>query len=92
MTHVPDGAWGTLEGTYSVTETAKSGVLAISLIYPAFEQEGIIQVTTSATENVMQLEVVQTVPDAGAEPRTPETGFGSDATLGTTNIQTYRER
>ena len=63
-------------------------MLAISLIYPAFEQEGIIQVT-EGTPDILKLEVVQTVPDAGAEPRTPATGFGSDATLGDSNIQTY---
>jgi hypothetical protein len=34
----------------------------------------------------MKLEAVQTVPDIGAVPRTPATGFGSDATLGTLPI------
>jgi len=92
MTHVVDGAWTTTEGTYSVTETAKSGVLAVELIYPAFSQEGIIQVTTDPLQDMMQLEVVQTVPDIGAVPRTPATGFGSDATLLDTNIQVYREQ
>jgi len=92
MTHVTDGAWTTTEGTYVVTETAKSDVLAVTLVYPAFEQEGIIQVTTDALADMMELEVVQTVPDIGAVPRTPTSGFGSDATLGILNIQTYREQ
>ena len=91
MSHVAEGAWTTTEGTYAVTETDKSGVLAISLVYPAFEQEGIIQVTTGAID-MMQLEAVQTVPDIGAAPRTPETGFGSDPGLGVLNIQVYREQ
>jgi len=37
----------------------------------------------------MRLEAVQTTPNIGATPRTVETGFGSDATLGTANIQKY---
>ncbi|MCP4573982.1 MAG: hypothetical protein GY838_16605 [bacterium] len=88
-THVAEGAWSTTEGVYTIATTEKSDVLAISLVYPAFEQEGIIQVTAGEPD-MMQLEVVQTVPDIGAVPRTPATGFGSDASLGTLNIQTYR--
>ncbi len=86
--HVKDGAWTTLEGTYSVTKAASGSVHSISIIYPAFEQQGIIEVT-GGTPDTLRLEVVQTNPDIGAVPRTPESGFGSDAGLGTTNIQTY---
>jgi hypothetical protein len=87
-THVDGGAWTTTEGTYVVTESATGDVHAIELIYPAFSQEGIVEVT-EGTPDVLRLEAVQTVPDIGAVPRTPETGFGSDGTLGDSNIQTY---
>jgi len=87
-THVDGGAWSTTEGTYSVTETEKTGILAISLVYAAFSQEGIVQVTDGLPD-ILKLEVVQTEPDIGAVPRTPESGFGSDATLGDANIQYY---
>ena len=71
-----------------VTESASGSVHAISINYTAFEQEGIIEVT-SGTPDQMKLEAVQTVPDIGAVPRTPATGFGSDAALGAFNIQKY---
>jgi len=87
-THIDGGAWTTTNGTYVVTESATGNVHAIELIYPAFSQEGIIDVT-EGTPDVLRLEAVQTIPDIGAVPRTPETGFGSDATLGDANIQTY---
>jgi hypothetical protein len=63
-------------------------VHSISINYTAFEQEGIIQVIEGSPDQ-MKLEAVQTVPDIGATPRTPESGFGSDAALGTSNIQQY---
>ena len=87
-THVDGGAWATVNGTYTVTESASGDVHAIELIYPAFEQAGIIEVTEGSPDQ-MRLEAVQTVPDIGAVPRTPETGFGSDSTLGDSNIQVY---
>ena len=80
-THPEGGAWTTLNGVY---------IDAIAINYTAFEQEGIIQVWTASPDS-MWLEVVQTVPDIGAVPRTPATGFGSDATLGALNIQKYRK-
>ncbi len=86
--HVTDGAWTTVEGTYSVTKADAGDVHSISIVYPAFEQQGIIEVT-DGDPVTMRLEVVQTNPDIGAVPRTPESGFGSDAGLGTSNIQTY---
>ena len=86
--HIKDGAWFTTPGVYNVTESASGSVHAISINYTAFEQEGIIEVT-SGTPDQMKLEAVQTVPDIGAVPRTPATGFGSDAALGTLNIQNY---
>lgn len=86
--HVTDGAWNTVEGTYVVTESTSGDVHSVRFVYSAFEQEGIFQVI-DATPDSLKLEVVQTNPDIGATPRTVETGFGSDASLGTINIQRY---
>lgn len=86
--HVAGGAWtGEVPGVYAVTESETGTIHSISLNYTAFEQEGIIELTTDG--NGFQLEAVQTVPDIGATVPTPELGFGADATLGTLNIQTY---
>jgi len=84
-THVIDGAWTTLEGTYVLTESSDSDLDIIQLIYTAFEQEGIIEIDG----DTMRLEAVQTVPDIAATVPTPAAGFGADPTLGTINIQTY---
>lgn len=87
--HVVDGAWTPkVNGVYSVTESSSGDVHAISINYTSFEQEGIIQVNVGNPDQ-LKLEAVQTVPDIGAVPRTPATGFGSDQALGTANIQTY---
>lgn len=86
--HIVGGAWATINGTYAITQEPTGDVHSIDIVYPAFEQGGIIQVI-SATPDTMKLEVVQTLPDIGAVPRTPATGFGSDVTLGTANIQVY---
>jgi len=87
-THPVGGAWTTTNGVYTVTESAAGDVDAIAINYTAFEQEGIIQVI-EGTPDKLWLEAVQTVPDIGAVPRTPASGFGSDAGLGTINIQKY---
>jgi len=86
--HVIDGAWTTLNGTYSITEEESGSVHSISIIYAAYEQGGIVEII-DGTPKTLKLEVVQTTPDIGATPRTPASGFGSDASLGTSNIQTY---
>lgn len=86
--HVKDGAWTTVEGTYAVTKSSSGDVHSVEFVYSAFSQAGIIQIITGTPDN-LKLEVVQTVPDIGATPRTPATGFGSDAALGTLNIQNY---
>lgn len=86
--HVKNGAWTDIEGTYTVTKSASGSIHSVKFVYPAFSQEGIMEVTVG-NPTTMKLEVVQTVPDIGATPRTPETGFGSDPTLGTLNIQKY---
>ena len=87
--HILDGAWSTLNGVYTVTESSNNEIDAIAINYTAFEQEGIIQFWTASPDS-MYLEAVQTVPDLGAVPRTPADGFGSDPSLGVFNIQKYR--
>ncbi len=87
--HVTGGAWGTVEGTYVVTENDGSDILTVQFVYAAFEQEGIMEIT-AGTPDLMKLEVVQSLPNIGAVPRTAATGFGSDAALGTINIQNYK--
>jgi hypothetical protein len=90
--HIAGGAWtGELQGTYTVTEEPTGDVHSIAIVYAAFSQEGIIQIV-EGNPDLMNLEVVQTVPDIGAVPRTPETGFGSDITLGDMNIQVYERQ
>lgn len=79
----------TQTGVYTVTESASGDIHSISIVYSAFEQEGIIQVIESADPDEMKLEVVQTVPDISATPPTPAGGFGVDPDLGATNVQTY---
>lgn len=87
--HVADGAWGAVPGVYTVTESASGDVHSILLSYTgAFDQAGIVQIIEGSPDR-MKLEAVQTVPDIGAVPRTPESGFGSDAGLGDLNIQWY---
>ena len=88
--HVTDGAWTTIPGVYTITESATGNIHTIAINYTVFEQEGIFQII-SGTPDRMELEVVQTVPDIGAVPRTVASGFGSDAALGTINIQWYNK-
>ncbi len=89
--HPAGGAWSTLTGVYTVTESATGEVDGIAINYTAFEQEGIVEIVPGSPD-ALWLEAVQTVPDIGAVPRTPATGFGSDAALGTLNIQKYRRQ
>ncbi len=86
--HVKDGAWTAFPGVYTVTESSSGNVHSININYTAFEQEGIVEVVAGNPDQ-LKLEAVQTVPDIGATPRTPATGFGSDAQLGIANVQTY---
>jgi hypothetical protein len=86
--HVANGAWTSIPGTYVVTESADGDIHGFAANYTAFEQEGIIEVI----DNVMRLEAVQTVPDIGATVPTVAGGFGADPALGVANIQTYRKQ
>jgi hypothetical protein len=86
--HVSGAGWVPTGGTYVLTKSASGNVHAIQIIYPTYEQGGIVEIIEGNPDQ-MKLEVVQTTPDIGATARTPETGFGSDAALGSTNIQKY---
>jgi hypothetical protein len=85
--HVANGAWTSLPGTFVITESNDGDIHGFAANYTAFEQEGIIEII----DNVMRLEAVQTVPDIGASVPTVAGGFGADPTLGTFNIQTYKK-
>jgi hypothetical protein len=84
-THVANGAWTSQSGTFVITESSTGDIDAIQLVYAAFEQGGIIQIVG----DTLRLEAVQTTPDIGATVPSVAAGFGADATLGTSNIQTY---
>ena len=85
--HVANGAWTSLPGTYVITESNEGDIHGFAANYTAFEQEGIIEII----DNVLRLEAVQTVPDIGASVPTVAGGFGADPALGTFNIQTYKK-
>lgn len=85
--HFKDGQWIPTVGTYSVTESSSGDIHSIEIVYPSYEQGGIIQVIKGNPDK-MKLEVVATVPNYGFTPVTPEGGFGS-SNLGDINIQTY---
>lgn len=87
-TRVTGQAESTIQGTYAVTRSASGNIHSIELIYAAFSQSGIIEVTPG-NPDTFRLEAVQTTPDIGATVPTPAIGFGADAGLGTSNIQRY---
>ena len=87
-THIQGGAWSEINGVFNVTKSTTGDVHSISIDYSAFAQSGIVQII-KGTPDQMKLEVVQTTPDIGAVPRTPQSGFGSDPALGNLNIQVY---
>ena len=86
-THTAGAAWTNQTATYIITESADGDIHHFAATYPAFEQEGIIEVI----DNVLRLEAVQTVPDISAVPPTVAGGFGVDAIWGAQLIQTYKK-
>ena len=88
--HIIDGNWTSTQGVYTVTESATGDIHTVNFVYPKYEQEGIMKITTG-TPDIMLLEVVQTVPDVQAVPPTLTGGFGSTngGAYGDWNIQTY---
>ncbi len=85
--HFADGQWIPTVGTYEVTKSSNGDIHSIEIIYPSYEQGGIIQVISGNPEK-MKLEVVVTIPNYGFSPVTPEGGFGSDPNV-VDNIQSY---
>ena len=89
-THTVGGAWVASQATYLITKSAESTIHQFKATYPAFEQEGIVEVT-DGDPDVLRLEAVQTVPDIGAIPPTVAGGFGNDPVWGAQLIQTYKK-
>jgi hypothetical protein len=87
-----DGATASFAGTYTIgTDTAPATIAMSQTIPSAATSAGIWQVDG----DTLTFETVQTVPDYGYVPPTPEGGFGStagpDMSPGV-NVQTYVRR
>jgi hypothetical protein len=81
-------------GTYSHEKSSVGSIYKIKLNQStptALTSEGIYQIDKTKTPHEMMYEVVQTEPNIGAVPPTPEGGFGSTngGALGTLNVQKY---
>jgi len=86
-THTIGAGWTASQATYVITKSAEGDIHQFAATYPAFEQEGIIEVI----DDVLRLEAVQTVPDIAAVPATVAGGFGQAPFWGAQLIQTYRK-
>ncbi len=86
-----DGETTAFTGTYSVDVTTNPGTILLTQATPsAASSQGIWQVV----DEVLTYEVVQTTPDYGYTPPTPESGFGSTSGPNIepgVNVQTYRK-
>ncbi len=83
-----------LEGTYSATASGVGNIFKIVVNQSSptvLTSEGIFKIVTPPPPDSMLYEIVQTNPNIGALPPTPEAGFGSSngGALGTINIQKY---
>ncbi|MCF7794691.1 MAG: carboxypeptidase-like regulatory domain-containing protein [Melioribacteraceae bacterium] len=88
------GAEKTIGGTFTISKSEVENIFSITAdqtIGGTLTAQGIFEISSSSTPFTMQYEVVQTTPDIGATPPTPEAGFGSTSggAYGTTNIQKY---
>ena len=85
-----EGNSSDLTGTYTVdTTTNPAGIVLTQATPYAATAQGIWQVV----DEVLTYEVVQTTPDYGYTPPTPESGFGTTAGPNIepgVNVQTYR--
>ncbi len=86
----------TFEGTYTAEKSDVDDIYNITINQnkpTALTSVGIFMVDESKDPREMTYEIVQTQPDIGATPPTPEAGFGSTngGALGTWNIQKYVE-
>lgn len=83
-----------LKGTYTISKSNVGNIYNITLNQTtptSLTSVGIYAIDINQTPHFMQYEVVQTEPNIGAIPPTPEGGFGSTngGALGTINIQKY---
>jgi len=83
-----------LEGTYSAIASGVGNIFKIIANQSSptvLTSEGIFEIITPPPPDSMLYEIVQTNPDIGATPPTPEAGFGSSSggVLGMTNVQKY---
>lgn len=87
-----EGASGTLTGTYAVDLATNPAGIVLSQATPyTATAEGIFQIVG----DTLTYEVVQTEPDYGYAPPTPESGFGTTSGNGIEagiNVQTYVRR
>ena len=84
----------TFEGTYEASKSDVDDIYTITINQTkptSLTSEGIFKVDETKTPAEMMYEIVQTQPDIGATPPTPEGGFGSTngGALGTLNVQKY---
>lgn len=89
-----DGVMTEYLGTYTQTESDVDGIWTIVLNQSSpssLTSEGIFGFFLNETSFDMKYEVVQTEPDLGNAPPTPEGGFGSSngGALGESNIQQF---
>ncbi len=84
------GATTDFTGAFTVDATTNPGTIVLAQTAPsAAESQGIWQVV----DDVLTYEVVQTTPDFGYVPPTPESGFGTTSGPNITagvNVQIYR--
>lgn len=74
-----DGQEVSFTGVYTVEESGVEGIMNITLEQSTpqtITSEGIYAIDNSTTPPTLRYEVVQTVPDIGAEAPTAELGFG----------------
>ena len=89
-----DGVMTLFTGTFSQEESGTGEIWTITLqqnVPYAGVSEGIFEIYWNEDPIRMKYEVLQTTPDLGLAPPTPEGGFGSTAGgfFGETNVQTF---
>ncbi|MFC1852319.1 hypothetical protein ACFL27_19145 [candidate division CSSED10-310 bacterium] len=88
------GAVTQFVGTYVVAKSSVGNIYTITLSQSSptvLTSEGIYEIDSSTDPDEMMYEIVQTSPDIGATPPTPDGGFGSTngGALGDMNVQKY---
>lgn len=91
----PEGVMTGYSGTYVQTKSSVGDIWTVEINQStpsSGSSDGIFEIYSGVSEYDMKYEVVQTEPDIGATPPTPEAGFGSTSggAFGDTNIQKYK--